>query len=69
MTDDVQAPPAAPTESRHLAEGDVGIVRPRDFVHPGTFTFKSGQTIQGFTLRYETYGSLNTTRDLSLIHI
>jgi homoserine O-acetyltransferase len=29
--------------------------------------FKSGQTIQGFTLRYETYGSLNVTRDNAVL--
>ena len=67
MTDDVQAPPAPSTEPRHLAAGDVGIVRPRDFAHPGPFTFKSGQTIQGFTLRYETYGALSATRDNAVL--
>ena len=67
MTDDVEAPPAPLPESPHLAAGDVGIVRPRDFVHPGAFTFKSGQTIQGFTLRYETYGALGTTRDNAVL--
>jgi homoserine O-acetyltransferase/O-succinyltransferase len=67
MTDDVQAPPAPESKLRHLAGDDVGIVRPRDFTHPGAFTFKSGQTIQGFTLRYETYGSLNATRDNAVL--
>jgi homoserine O-acetyltransferase len=67
MTDDT--PPAQePTSGpRHLAGDDVGIVRPRDFTHPGPFTFKSGQTIQGFTLRYETYGALNATRDNAVL--
>ena len=67
MSDDVQAPPAPTTHARHLAADDVGIVQPRDYTHPGTFTFKSGQTIQGFTLRYETYGSLNATRDNAIL--
>src|ERR1700685_1054493 len=65
MTDDVQAAPAS--RPRQFAVDDVGIVRPRDFVHPGSFAFKSGQTIQGFTLRYETYGSLNATRDNAVL--
>jgi homoserine O-acetyltransferase len=67
MTDDVQAPPEGASTQRHLAADDVGIVRPRDFVHQGPFTFKSGQTIHGFTLRYETYGALNATRDNAIL--
>jgi homoserine O-acetyltransferase len=67
MTDDVQAPPAPDSKLRHLAGDDVGIVRPRDYTHAGPFTFKSGQVIQGFTLRYETYGSLNATRDNAVL--
>jgi len=67
MTDDVQAPPAPDSKPRHLAGDDVGIVRPRDYTHAGPFTFKSGQVIQGFTLRYETYGSLNATRDNAVL--
>jgi len=63
MTDDAEAPPAAGSAPRHLAPGEVGLVTPRDFVHPHPFTFKSGQVISGFTLRYETYGELNATRD------
>ena len=67
MTDDVQAPTEAAPLLRHLAGDDVGIVEPRDFTHPGPFTFKSGQVIQGFTLRYETYGALNATRDNAVL--
>jgi homoserine O-acetyltransferase len=67
MTDDVQAPPESDKRPRHLAGDDVGIVRPRDFTHPGPFAFMSGQTIQGFTLRYETYGALNATRDNAVL--
>ncbi len=65
MTDDVEVapPPATAAPPRHLAPGDVGLVAPRDFVHQKLFTFKSGQVIPGFTLRYETYGTLNITRD------
>ena len=51
----------------HLAPGEVGIVVPQDFVYPRPFTFKSGQTLPGFTLRYETYGSLNATRDNAIL--
>jgi homoserine O-acetyltransferase len=43
--------------------GDVGLVEARDFVSGETFVFESGQTLVGFTLRYETYGRLNPARD------
>ncbi len=67
MTDDVQAPTAPASGPRHLAGDDVGIVSPRDFTHHGPFRFKSGQTIPSFTLRYETYGTLNATRDNAVL--
>ena len=43
--------------------GEVGLVEPRDFVSTEPFLFDSGQTLTGFTLRYETYGRLNASRD------
>jgi homoserine O-acetyltransferase/O-succinyltransferase len=67
MTDDVLETPAAPSTPRHLAADDVGIVQAHDYHHPGVFTFVSGQTLHGFTLRYETYGTLNATRDNAVL--
>lgn len=68
MTDDIEVEsPATQAVPRHLAPGDVGLVTPRDFVHAQPFTFKSGQIIPGFTLRYETYGTLNATRDNAIL--
>src|SRR5882762_10922095 len=67
MTDEVELAPFPDSTPRHLAPGDVGLVTPRDFVHPQPFTFKSGQVIPGFTLRYETYGALNATRDNAIL--
>lgn len=67
MTDDVEVEPAVQPSPRHLAPGDVGLVTPRDFVHSHPFTFKSGQVIPGFTLRYETYGTLSVTRDNAVL--
>src|SRR3984957_5048612 len=67
MAEDVQAATEPVYAPRHLAGDDVGIVEPRDYNHPGPFTFKSGQVIEGFTLRYETYGSLNATRDNAVL--
>ncbi len=63
MTDDTTITVASP----HRATGEVGIVAPHDFVYPKPFTFKSGQTLPGFTLRYETYGTLNATRDNAVL--
>jgi len=63
MTDDVDLPTGTDSSPRYLAPGDVGLVSPHDFVCAQPFTFKSGQIVPGFTLRYETYGQLNATRD------
>jgi homoserine O-acetyltransferase/O-succinyltransferase len=68
MIDADEETPAPGTSSpRHLAPGDVGLVQARDFVYARDFTFKNGQSIPGFTLRYETYGQLNATRDNAVL--
>src|SRR5437762_1819193 len=66
MTDDVEIPAADATPGR-VAPGEVGLVTPHDFVYKQPFTFKSGQMIPEFTLRYETYGTLNATRDNAVL--
>ena len=66
MTDDAEVSTLSAT-ARHLAPGDVGIVQAHDFVHPRPFTFRNGQTLPEFTLRYETYGTLNATRDNAIL--
>ena len=43
-------------------EGEIGLVHPEDYSLSAPFTFDSGQSIPGFTLRYETYGHLNADR-------
>lgn len=67
MTDDVETPAADDATPRHLAPGEVGLVASHDFVYKQPFTFKSGQVIPEFTLRYETYGALNATRDNAVL--
>lgn len=47
--------------------GEVGLVEPRDFVCSEPFIFDNGQSIPGFTLRYETYGRLNAARSNAII--
>src|SRR3954471_10730556 len=67
MTDEVELAPATDATPRHLAPGEIGLVTPHDFFYTRPFTFKSGQVIPGFTLRYETYGALNATRDNAIL--
>ncbi len=67
MTDEAEAPAAPAATPRHLAPDDVGLVTARDFVYPRAFTFKNGQQLDGLTLRYETYGTLNATRDNAVL--
>jgi homoserine O-acetyltransferase/O-succinyltransferase len=66
MTDDDDALPGG-RSPQAAARGDVGLVAPRDFVHERPFAFKNGQTLPGFTLRYETYGTLSATRDNAVL--
>jgi homoserine O-acetyltransferase len=55
-------------ETTERAEpGEVGLVEPHDFVSNEPFVFDSGQTLPGFTLRYETYGRLNAARDNAIL--
>lgn len=44
------------------AGGEVGLVEYQDFHYDRPFQFASGQSLPGFTLRYETYGRLNASR-------
>jgi homoserine O-acetyltransferase len=67
MTDETQAPAAPASTPPYLAADDVGLVAPQDFVCPRAFTFKNGQELIGLTLRYETYGTLNATRDNAIL--
>ena len=67
MTDDLEVAPTPTAKPRYQADGDVGLVKPSDFVYHQPFTFKSGQVIPGFRLRYETYGTLNATRSNAIV--
>ena len=48
-------------------EGEVGLVAFEDFVCDQPFTFENGQSIPGFTLRYETYGRMNADRSNGIL--
>ncbi len=66
-------PPRSMNDAEDIAlpaqpeSGEVGLVEARDFHHRAEFAFESGQTLPEFTLRYETYGRLNATRDNAII--
>ncbi len=47
--------------------GEVGLVEPKDFTCTEPFTFDCGQTLPGFTLRYESYGRQNAARDNTIL--
>jgi len=55
------------SDSARTEPGEVGLVEPRDFVSIEPFTFDCGQTLPGFTLRYETYGRPNAARDNAIL--
>ncbi|MBC7367750.1 MAG: homoserine O-acetyltransferase [Undibacterium sp.] len=67
MTDEIEAPSAPASAPRYLAADEVGLVTSQDFVYPRAFTFKNGQQLSGLALRYETYGTLNATRDNAVL--
>jgi len=50
-----------------FSAGEVGLVRFEDFHSNNPLVFDSGASIPQFTLRYETYGRLNKTRDNAIL--
>ena len=60
MNDSEQEPGAS-------GEGEVGIVEYQDFHYAEPFEFEKGGTIPELTLRYETYGSLNSDRSNGIL--
>jgi len=52
------------TEADH---GEVGLVEPHDFVCNDTLRFEMGGHLDGFTLRYETYGHLSKAKDNAIL--
>ena len=49
------------------AEGSVGVVSPQDFTSEEPFSFFNGESISNLTIRYETYGTLNTEKNNAII--
>ena len=59
---DLDSPYNVPAEP-----GEVGLVTAQDYVSDEAFTFDCGRTIPGYTLRYETYGRLNSAGDNAIL--
>ena len=59
---DLDSPNIVPAEP-----GEVGLVVAQDYVSDEPFTFDCGRTIPGYTLRYETYGRLNSAGDNAIL--
>lgn len=51
----------------HQSRNSVGIVQPRDFSSDAQFECEDGSVLQGFSLRYETYGTLNKQADNAIL--
>ena len=47
--------------------GEVGLVDFHDFRSDAPFEFELGGAIEGFVLRYETYGKLNAAKDNAIL--
>jgi len=58
---------ADPFDPTHADPGEVGMVIPVDYVSDQPFTFDCGRTIPGFTIRYESYGRLNSAGDNAIL--
>jgi len=57
----------SPEELLENPPGEIGLVRWQDYVCKEAFKFDCGDSIPGFTLRYETYGRLNAARDNAIL--
>lgn len=50
-----------------FAGSDLGVVTPQRFSYPHPFPLRSGSTLPGFELLYETYGELNAERSNAVL--
>jgi homoserine O-acetyltransferase len=50
-----------------LAADSVGIVEPRTYRHADPFSLQCGETLSGFELVFETYGTLNAARSNAVL--
>ena len=55
------------TGPTHERRASVGVVEAQRFVHDGDFTLQCGETLKGFELVFETYGTLNEARSNAVL--
>ncbi len=49
------------------SDGEVGLVEPQDFHSKEPFFFERGGSVEELSIRYETYGKLNPTKDNAIL--
>ena len=47
-----------------MSNDSLGRVDTKSFIHKHSFSLKSGKTLQGFEMVYQTYGELNEAKDI-----
>lgn len=57
----------APQTREPSTSNDLGLVTPQQFNYTPNFTLTCGQVLPGFTLSYETYGTLNKDKSNALL--
>lgn len=57
----------AQTDPTNYPKGEAGLASPKDYHCQEPYTFERGSSIAEFTLRYETYGHLNSERDNAIL--
>ena len=50
-----------------MSSNSLGQVETKRFIHKDTFALKSGKTLQGFEMVYQTYGELNEAKDNAIL--
>ena len=50
-----------------MSNDSLGRIETKSFIHKDSFALKSGKTLQGFEMVYQTYGELNEARDNAIL--
>ena len=50
-----------------MSNDSLGRVETKSFIHKDSFSLKSGKTLQGFEMVYQTYGELNEAKDNAIL--
>ena len=50
-----------------MSNDSLGRVETKSFIYKDSFSLKSGKTLQGFEMVYQTYGELNEAKDNAIL--